>query len=102
MERPLRGRDPDLHGPGPRGRYTPDLFFPAIGLAIELKGRFRDPAERTKYLHFIECHPEIELRFVLQRAGVPIGPGSKTTQEEWLRSKGFEVAIGTVPAEWLA
>ncbi|WP_156399190.1 endodeoxyribonuclease, partial [Methylobacterium sp. Leaf466] len=81
--------------------YTPDLYWPDRKLAIEMKGRFRDSDERGKYIHFRDSNPDIGLKFVLQRPGIRIYKTSKTTQEEWLRKHGFEVAFKTIPQEWL-
>lgn len=88
--------------PARTAQYLPDLMSRDGRLVIEIKGRFRDVAERQKYLDFQRSNPEIEVRFVIQRAGVPIYKKSKTTQEAWLTKHGFKVAIGTIPKDWVA
>lgn len=88
--------------PARKAHYIPDLWFADRRLVIEMKGRFRDVDERMKYVHFAKSNPDIEIRFVLQRAGLPIYKGSKTTQEQWLAKHSFKYAIGTIPPEWLA
>ncbi|MFK5596853.1 hypothetical protein ACFZ8E_07590 [Methylobacterium sp. HMF5984] len=88
--------------PARKSFYVPDLYFPDRKLVIEMKGRFRSVDERVKYLHFRESNPDIEVRFVLMRAGVKLYKNSPTSQEQWLAKQGFTYAIGSIPPEWLA
>lgn len=87
--------------PARKANYLPDLISRNGKLVLELKGRFRDVDERVKYLHFRESNPDIEVRFVLQRAGVKLYKNSPTSQEEWLTKQGFAWVIGSVPDAWV-
>lgn len=84
-------------------KYTPD-FVIALGsgatVYIETKGYF--PSEdRTKYLRVRASNPDIDLRFVFDRATEKIRKGSKTTYGDWCRKNGFKFAEKKVPEEWL-
>ena len=84
--------------------YIPDLL---IGdTYIELKGYFRQDAQR-KMKAVKAQHPELDIRFVFQKADSPIQgakkrkDGSKMTCAEWADRNGFVWSEGTIPKEWL-
>lgn len=80
-------------------RYTPD--FPlGNGIYVETKGYF-DAADRQKHLYIKSSRPDIEVRFVFQRASTPIYKNSPTTYALWCQKHGFLWAEKRVPDEWL-
>lgn len=85
--------------------YVPDLL---IGdMYIEVKGYFRQDAQR-KMRNVKEQHPELDIRFLFQKAGSPVQgakvrkDGTKMTCKEWAVKHGFEWAEGEIPEEWIA
>lgn len=87
--------------PARTAQYLPDLISRDGRLIIEIKGRFHNVEERQKYIHFRDSNPHIEVRFVLMKAKQKLYKGSSTLVEDWLRAKGFQVAIGAIPPEWI-
>lgn len=79
--------------------YTPDFTLPN-GIIIETKGRFVT-ADRQKHLMIQEQHPELDIRFVFDRASARISKTSKTTYAKWCQKHGFQYAEKSVPREWL-
>lgn len=68
---------------------------------IESKGRFVT-TDRQKHLCIKDQHPELDIRFLFQRANSRISKTSKTTYGKWASDKGFIWANGTqIPKEWL-
>ena len=47
--------------------YTPDFWFPDYNFFVEAKGKF-DAADRAKHLLIKKQNPDIDIRFVFQRA----------------------------------
>jgi phytoene dehydrogenase-like protein len=88
--------------------YIPDLaVHTSVGtMIVELKGYFRQDAQR-KMKAVKEQHPELDVRFVFQKAEATVQgakkrkDGSKMTCAEWADRNGFTWAEGTVPKEWL-
>lgn len=84
--------------------YYPDLLIGDI--YIELKGFFRQDAQR-KMKAVKKQHPDLDIRFVFQRASSPIHgakkrkDGSKMCCAEWADKYGFMWAEGSVPEEWI-
>ena len=85
--------------PAAEHRYTPD-FVLGNGVIVEAKGRF-DAADRARHLLIRAQHPDLDIRFVFQRASLPICKGSRTTCVDWCRRHGFQYADGAVPPSWL-
>lgn len=83
--------------PKPR-TYKPDFVLPN-GIIIETKGWFTS-ADRTKHLLIKEQRPDLDIRFVFQRAANLINPKSKTTYAMWCEQHGFKWAWGRIPEEW--
>ena len=85
--------------PETRRKYTPD-FVLENGIIVETKGKL-EPKDRAKHLFIKHQHPELDVRFVFQRASDKINKGSKTTYAMWADKHGFQWAIGIVPKAWL-
>lgn len=86
--------------PARAATYTPDITFTNNPMVIEVKGRF--VAEDRKKHELIKAeHPDLDIRFVFQRASAPITKGSKTTLAMWAEKRGFLWAEKRVPEEWL-
>ena len=84
--------------------YTPDL---KIGETyIEVKGYFRKDAQR-KMRNMKEQHPELDIRFLFQRANSPVQgakkrkDGTKMTCGEWADKHNFIWAEEIIPDGWI-
>ena len=91
--------------PAKAARYTPDFVIikkDGTQMYIESKGRFLT-ADRQKHLLIKDQHPELDIRFVFQRATSTISKTSSTTYAKWATDKGFIWADkGRIPEEWLS
>lgn len=85
--------------PAARRSYTPDWVLPN-GIVVEAKGRLT-AADRRKMVLVKDEHPNLDIRFVFQRASNPIRKGSNTTYGDWATANGFPWAEGDVPEQWL-
>lgn len=86
--------------PARQAKYTPDFNFGTI--VCEVKGYFRNAAERQKLLLVKEQYPHLDIRLVFQNARKPLYKGSKTTYAQWANDNGFRWADnGVIPEEWL-
>jgi hypothetical protein len=86
--------------PARQARYTPDFQFGTI--VCEVKGYFRNAAERQKLLLVKEQYPHLDIRLVFQNASKPLYKGSKTTYAQWANDNGFRWADkGVIPESWL-
>jgi hypothetical protein len=79
--------------------YTPDFVLPN-GIIIETKGRWVS-SDRTKHKLVREQHPELDIRFIFQRAKNKLAKKSKTTYAEYCDRKGWLWAEGLLPLKWL-
>lgn len=81
--------------------YTPD-FLLKNGIIIEAKGRLT-MYDRKKMVRVVESNPELDIRFVFQRADNKIKRGSPTTYGGWCEKQNppFKWAEGTVPQSWI-
>jgi len=88
--------------------YEPD-FIPERepNILIEVKGRFRDSAEASKYKWVRDCNPDLEIVFIFEKRGTrfPFAKrrkdGSYLTHEEWAEKEGFRYYFpDTVPKKW--
>jgi hypothetical protein len=79
--------------------YTPDIILPN-GIIIEIKGRFVS-ADRQKHKHIQAQYPDLDIRFVFQRATQKITKVSKTTYGMWCKSQGIKYAEGVIPKAWI-
>lgn len=109
--------DPDHKHTGRRGKngdgipyrltedneYWPD-FTLSNGIIVEVKGYF-DKRSRDKHLALKSQHPQLDIRFVFQRAKDRlVGSGNsrlKMTAAEWCAKHGFLFAEKTVPLAWI-
>ena len=79
--------------------YTPDFILPN-GIHVEAKG-FLTPDDRRKMKAIRSQHPELDIRFVFQRASNKLSAKSRTTYGTWATSAGFKWAEGTIPDRWI-
>ena len=81
-------------------RYIPDLRLPG-DIFIECKGYF-DARARAKMLAVKKQHPELDIRFLFQRANNRLTKSKNSMMYwEWAERHGFLWAEGTcVPEEW--
>lgn len=84
--------------PSKERTYTPD-FILENGVIIETKGRFLT-ADRQKHKYIKEQYPDLDIRFVFQRADQKITKGSKTSYADWCDRYGFTWVNGSIPQEW--
>lgn len=78
--------------------YTPD-FVLANGIILEAKG-YLDPETRSKMVAVKACNPDLDIRFVFERADNTLSKKSKMTYGEWATKAGFLWSDGVVPKEW--
>lgn len=77
--------------------YEPDFIHSdEPNIVIEVKGRFRDSAEASKYKWIRDCNPDIELVFIFERHQTPMPfakvrkkCGTKMSHGEWATKNGF-------------
>ena len=79
--------------------YTPDFILPN-GIIVEAKGRLT-LADRKKMVLVKTNNPELDIRFVFQRASNYICKGSSTTYSQWAEKNGFPWAEKQIPIEWI-
>jgi len=79
--------------------YTPD-FILSNGIIIETKGLF-SAKDRKKHLAVREQHPNLDIRFVFQRAANRLSKKSKTTYADWCEKNKFLWSNGNIPLEWV-
>lgn len=85
--------------PARKSRYIPD-FVLANGVIVETKGRLTQP-DRAKMLNVVRDNPDLDIRFVFQRAGNRITRSKNSlTYWQWAEKHGFPWAQGTIPEEW--
>jgi hypothetical protein len=83
--------------------YTPDFRILARSgktFYIEYKGVL-DLETRKKMVRVRDQHPDLDIRFVFQKASNKIRKGSKTTYGMWAAKNGFPWADNKIPREWL-
>lgn len=80
-------------------RYIPD-FKLGNGILIEAKGWLR-PRDRGKMLRVKKENPDLDIRFVLQRANSKIGKApSSLMYWQWCEKHDFLWAEGHIPEDW--
>ena len=79
-------------------KYTPD-FVLDNGIILEVKGYWL-ASDRTKHLRVREAHPELDIRFVFQRASNTLTKNSKTTYADWCNKHGFLWCEKQLPHSW--
>ena len=89
--------------------YEPDFVDPdEPNIVIEVKGRFRDQTEASKYKWIQKCNPDIELVFIFEKPDTPMPfakkrkkCGTKMTHGEWATLNGFRwFTRDTLPQTW--
>lgn len=86
--------------PARDAKYVIDFELPN-GIIIEGKG-WLQAKDRQKMILVKEQHPELDIRFVFERAKNPIYTGSKTSYAKWAEDHGFRYADkGVIPQSWL-
>jgi len=66
----------------------------------ETKG-YWEPKVRLAETEAIKQNPEVDVRYIFQRANTPIRKGSKTTYAIWCDKHDILWAEGTIPDAWL-
>lgn len=84
--------------PAKKRTYTPDFILPN-GIIVEAKGRLTRQM-RQKHEWINKQYPELDIRFVFQRASNKIYKGSKTSYADWADRLGIPWAEGRIPEEW--
>lgn len=80
-------------------RYIPDLSL-GNGVLVEIKGWLR-PRDRAKMARVKKDNPELDIRFVFQRANSRVGKSPNSlTYWQWAEKNNFPWAEGTIPEEW--
>lgn len=80
-------------------RYIPDFVLPN-GIFIEAKGWLR-PRDRAKMARVKKENPELDIRFVFQRANSKVGKSPNSLMYwQWAERYGFPWAEGSIPEEW--
>jgi len=76
--------------------YEPDFVSNSNPyLLIEVKGRFRDNTEASKYKWIRDCNPDYEIVFVFEKPDTPFPfakkrkDGTKMTHAEWAEKNNF-------------
>lgn len=80
--------------------YTPDFTVNDLPFRLEVKG-WLTPEDRKKMLRVKESNPELDIRFVFDKADNKIRKGSKTTYGAWCKKHDFKYCEKQVPDEWL-
>lgn len=86
--------------PARRARYIPDFVLPN-GVIVETKGRFTTE-DRAKMLNVMRDNPQLDIRFLFQRANQRITRSKNSmTYGEWADKHGFRWSTGdSIPEEW--
>ena len=80
-------------------RYIPD-FLLDNGILVEAKGWLK-PRDRAKMLRVAKENPQLDIRFVFQRANSRISKSPKSlTYWQWAEKHGFKWAETNIPEEW--
>ena len=80
-------------------RYIPDFLLPN-GIFVETKGWLR-PRDRAKMARVKKENPELDIRFVFQRANSRIGKSPNSLMYwQWADRYGFPWSEGTIPDSW--
>lgn len=79
--------------------YLPDFVIPG-DIILEVKG-YLSPSDRAKYIRIKESNPDIDLRFVFDRASNKLNKTSKTTYAQWATKHGFEWCEKIIPPTWI-
>lgn len=81
-----------------KGNYLVDFQLPN-GIYIEAKG-YLDAAACRKMKAVKASNPDLDIRFVFQRANGKRNKRAKLTNWEWAERHKFPWSEGTIPLEW--
>lgn len=79
--------------------YLPDFIINGSSFILEVKG-YLSPADRAKYIRVKASNPDIDLRFVFDRASNRLNKTSKTTYAQWAEKNGFKWCEKILPPNW--
>ena len=79
--------------------YLPDFIIDGSPFILEVKG-YLSPSDRSKYLRVKASNPDIDLRFVFDRASNKLNKTSKTTYAQWADKNGFKWCEKIIPPNW--
>ena len=79
-------------------KYKPD-FILSNGIIIEAKGYFRS-ADQRKHKLIKEQHPDLDIRFVFQKASARV-QGSQMTCAQWCDTYKFQYSETYIPKNWI-
>lgn len=80
--------------------YLPDFVLTGSGVILEVKG-YLTSADRAKYIRIKESNPNIDIRFVFDRASNKLNKTSKTTYAQWAEKHGFLWCEKILPPNWI-
>lgn len=69
-------------------------------IIVESKGWW-EPKARIAEIECIKQNPDLDIRYVFQRASTPIRKGSPTTYAKVCQDNDIPYAEGAIPEEWL-
>ena len=82
--------------------YKPDFKLPKPGgfFYLETKGLW---VTKDRQMHCLikQQHPEVDLRFLFQRASTKLYKGSPTTYAAYATKQGFQWCDKRIPDEWI-
>lgn len=79
----------------------PDILFMENGIIVEAKGYFQSK-DRTKHKALREQYPDLDLRFLFEKAKTKLNKLRPTTYGDWCTKHGFKFADGdSIPQAWL-
>lgn len=82
-------------------RYRPDWLLLPNNIIIESKGYFKS-VDRSKHRQIKSQYPDLDLRFLFQRASTKLSKTSTTTYAKWAEDHGFPWAEGvSIPQVWV-
>lgn len=80
--------------------YLPDFLLLDSNIILEVKG-YLSPSDRSKYIRIKTSNPDVDIRFVFDRASNKLNKDSKTTYAEWATKHGFLWCEKIIPPTWI-
>lgn len=87
----------------PNKVYIPDFILTGPygkKMYIEAKGWFK-PSDRAKMKRVRDQHPELDIRFMFQRATNKLGPHRSWDYVYWCERENFKWCENELPTEWV-
>lgn len=81
-----------------KGSYKPDYRL-GNGIIVEAKG-YLDAAACRKMKAVKASNPDLDIRFVFQKANGKRNSRAKLTNWQWAEKHGFPWSEGRIPLEW--